>query len=386
MIASVRVVFSIVESMLFSAGMARLLILSSDTGEGHNSAARALEREGIDHGWTVRARKPLEESAALNRCLAQVYNWLLTHRPGWVGLFARTIDLFKPNEADFCYRRVRGYIRSFLESERPEAILSVHPMLNHLIQRWVSESRLGIPCYTFVTDPFPPFWKGWSSQYVDRYFVVSDLARTSLVQNGVAADRIERVSMPLRPGFRPRPPAEIARLRQRLGIEGEVILLNGGARGGGPLARLFLAVRDAAPRASVLVVCGTNLRLRHWLERLGDPRLRVFGFVEDIASLVGSADLVITKPGALSTYETLSSVVPAVLTSIGGIMPQESGLFQAARRHGFAFAVRTLDELRTVVRSGVTGWQAKQDAILDFYRPGSLPGVMDRIQFSNAGR
>ena len=29
--------------------------------------------------------------------------------------------------------------------------------------RFIKEERLPIPCYTFVTDPFPPFWRGWAS-------------------------------------------------------------------------------------------------------------------------------------------------------------------------------------------------------------------------------
>ena len=49
-------------------------------------------------------------------------------------------------------------------------------MLNHFIQRYIKEEQLDVPCYTLVTDPFPPFWRGWASPYVDGYFVASDEA------------------------------------------------------------------------------------------------------------------------------------------------------------------------------------------------------------------
>jgi processive 1,2-diacylglycerol beta-glucosyltransferase len=360
--------------------MQRMLILSSDTGEGHNSAARALGETAVEAGWQVSVRKPLEESAAGYRSLGGIYNLLLTYRPGWVGMFAKSIELIKANEANIFYRLVRGYIQSFIESEEPAAIVSVHPMLNHMIQRWISEQNLQIPCYTFVTDPFPPFWKGWASGYVTRYFVLTDEAATRLAADGVEPDRIERVSMPLGSGFHIRGPAEVAELRSALDVEGETILVNGGARGGGRLRRLVHAVLEAAPTANILVVCGHNNRVRRSLDKLKDQRVRTFGFVNDIHRLIGAADLVITKPGALSTYESLASAVPAVLTAIGGLMPQESGLFQAAGDHGFGFGVRTLDELRAVVRQGVAGWKAKREAINRFYRPGSSPNLIDRIQ------
>ncbi len=331
-------------------------------------------------GWRVSVRKPLEESATGYRSLGGIYNLLLTYRPGWVGIFAKSIELIKANEADMFYRQLRGYIQRFIESEKPDAIVSVHPMLNHMIQRWISEQNLQIPCYTFVTDPFPPFWKGWASGYVTRYFVLTDQAGAGLADDGVEPERIERVSMPLGPGFHTRGPEEIAALRSGLDVEGETILVNGGARGGGRLRRLAQAVLDAAPTANILVVCGHNDRVRRSLDKLDERRLQTFGFVSDIHRLIGAADLVITKPGALSTYETLASTVPAVLTAVGGLMPQESGLFRAASDHDFGFAVRTLDELTAVVRQGVAGWKAKREAIKRFYRPGSDPDLIGRIQ------
>ena len=365
------------------ARMGRLLILSSDTGEGHNSAAAAIRGSALEAGWEVSIRKPSEDSSAGYRTLNGFYNFLLTHRPGLVGALFRAIDLLKPNEVDFCYRRVRDYIGRLITREAPDSILSVHPMLNHFIQRWVIEHDLGIPCYTFVTDPFPPFWKGWSSPYIDRYFVLTEEAGEALADNGVDRDRIERVSMPMRRVFRPHTPEEVAALRSNLRIEGDVILVNGGARGGGPLERLIRTIRECRPNLNVLAVCGHNAALRSRLDRAGDPGIRTFGYVNEIHSLVGAADLVVTKPGALATYESLASRVPAVLTAIGGLMPQESGLFNAARQQGFGFAVRTLDELRSVVSRGVDDWQKKRDAIAAFYRPGAAPELIERIEPSH---
>jgi len=366
--------------------MRRLLILTSDTGEGHNSAAQAIAEAARAAGYEVSVRKPLEESTTLNRSLGQLYNLLLTHRPGWVGLFAWSVDCLGPNEADFLYRRVTGYIRQFLDAERPDLVLSVHPMLNHMIQRWIVEQHLGVPCYTLVTDPFPPFWRGWSSPYVDRYFVPTPEAGDEMVSRGVPAGTIERVPMPVRAGFGRVSESEVDRLRASLGVDGDLILVNGGARGGGPLRHLVRAVREEAPTSHVLVVCGHNQRVRKRLEQAGDPRVRTFGFVDNMHVLVGAADLVITKPGALSTYEALAAAVPAVLTAIGGLMPQESGLFDAARRLGFSFAVNTLDELRAVLRKGVSEWESRRQAISDFYRPGSSDDIVERIQLAHAGR
>src|SRR6266567_5601289 len=99
--------------------MIRLLILSSDTGEGHNSAAAAIASAAKSDGFISSVRKPLEESTKLNRTLAGFYNTLLRRRPQWMSLYFRLIDSIRPNERDFFYSKVRRYIGRFVDEERP---------------------------------------------------------------------------------------------------------------------------------------------------------------------------------------------------------------------------------------------------------------------------
>jgi processive 1,2-diacylglycerol beta-glucosyltransferase len=241
-------------------------------------------------------------------------------------------------------------------------------MLNHFIQRHIKEQRLPIPCYTFVTDPFPPFWRGWASPFVDRYFVPTNEARTALIAAGIAASRIVVVAMPVREGFRPATMSEVQEFRASQKLDGSsTILINGGARGGGPIYEIYKSVRSNAQGSNILIVCGWNQKLRWQIEQVQDARTRTFGFVEDFYRYVAAADLIITKPGALSTYEALACGVPVVLSGIGGLMPQESGLFHAARYYDFGIPVRSLDELGQAIRSGPAAWNKKRDAVPNFY-------------------
>src|SRR5712691_4077675 len=352
--------------------MTKLLILSSDTGEGHNSAAAAIESAAKTAGFRTRICKPLEESTKVNRSLAGFYNTLLSHRPQWMGWYFRLIAGLRPNERDYFYSKVRGYIGRFIDSEGPGIVLSVHPMLNHFIQRFIKEERLDIPCYTFLTDPFPPFWRGWTSPYIDRYFVATDEALQALTATGIPAWRIERVPMPVRSCFVPATMTEIQEFRTRLKLDNaSIILINGGARGGGPLSRIYQTIQKAAGNSNILVVCGKNSGLRWRIERMQHPRTRTFGFLEDIHRYVAAADLVVTKPGALSTYEALACGVPVLFTSLRCLMPQESGLFEAAHHYDFGFAARTFAEISGIIRKGRGEWSRKRDSISQFYTAAS---------------
>jgi processive 1,2-diacylglycerol beta-glucosyltransferase len=361
--------------------MTQLLILSSDTGEGHNSAAAAIENAARLAGFAARIRKPLEESTKVNRSLGNFYNTLLAYRPQWMALYFRLVDSLRPNERDFFYTKVRGYIGRFLDLEQPDMVLSVHPMLNHFLQRFIKEEGLGIPCYTFLTDPFPPFWRGWSSPFVDRYFVPTDEALQALTASGIPAWRIERVSMPVRPRFVPATMTEIQDFRTTLKLDdASIILINGGARGGGPVRKIYETIRKADSRANILVVCGRNSRLRWRIEHMKDSRTRTFGFLEDIHRYVAASDLVVTKPGALSAYEALACRVPVLFTSLRCLMPQESGLFEAAEHYDFGFAARTFAEIGEIIRKGPAEWSRKRDSISQFYKAASAAGLIERMQ------
>src|SRR5437870_4781915 len=132
--------------------MSKLLILSSNTGEGHNSAASAIQYAADAAGIDTSTRRPLEESGRINRTLGSFYNTLLKRKPQWMTAYLRLIDIVRPNERDFLYRTVRKFVSKLVRFEDPDVVLSVHPMLNHFIQRNIKEERLGIPCCTFVTD------------------------------------------------------------------------------------------------------------------------------------------------------------------------------------------------------------------------------------------
>ena len=365
--------------------MTKLLILSSDTGEGHNSAAAAIENAAKSAGFIPSIRKPIEESTKTNCVLASFYNTLLTYGPQWMGWYFRMIDSARPNERDCFYSKVREYIGRFIDSESPDIVLSVHPMLNHFIQRFIKEERLGIACYTFVTDPFPPFWRGWSSPYVDRYFVATDEALQALTASAIPAWRIERVPMPVRPRFVPATMTEIREFRSTLKLDdASIILINGGARGGGPLLRIYRTVHKVAAGANILIVCGRNRRLRWRIERMHHPRTRTFGFLDDFYRYVAAADIVITKPGALSTYEALACNVPVLLIGLRCLMPQESGLFEAAAHYDFGFAAKTFDELESIISKGANEWTRKLASISQFYKRASADELIERIQPAHA--
>ena len=211
-------------------------------------------------------------------------------------------------------------------------------------------------------------------------FGPTDEALQALTAMGIAAWRIERVPMPVRPQFSPERRRDIEDLRHLKMQQPSTILINGGARGGGPVFQIYDRVRLVNRSSNILVVCGQNTRLRSSIEKIQDPRTQTFGFVDDIGRYIKGSDLVITKPGAMSTYEALACGVPVVLVGINGLMPQESGLFRAAVRHDFGYAVETFAELDTIIRLGPREWNRKRESVSQFYKASLGQEIIEKVQ------
>ena len=93
----------------------KILILSSDTGGGHRSAAQALT-EGLQRIWqgqsiAVRVIKAVEESHHITDKLVGVYNWVLRNKQGWMKYLYWAMNRFRPETREF-FQRNSGRTRN----------------------------------------------------------------------------------------------------------------------------------------------------------------------------------------------------------------------------------------------------------------------------------
>src|SRR3954452_20872276 len=110
----------------------KILIISSDTGGGHRSAAAAivagvqkfLDRES----YTIRVVRAVEESHHLSAKLVRLYNWILRNRQHWMKYYYWFINYVRPETSAFFYKRCVGYVVELFERWCPHVVVSVHPL------------------------------------------------------------------------------------------------------------------------------------------------------------------------------------------------------------------------------------------------------------------
>lgn len=313
-----------------------ILFLMSDVGGGHRAAAKAIA--GAFHQlygdqvktiiadlmadylpWPLTGIR--RTYTPMVQYMHPVYGaiWHLgTRRPVTQALLKALDVLFGPG-VQRCYARYR-----------PDAVISVHPLMVRTPCRILREMGFTAPFVTVVTDLVSMF-PTWFYPEVDACIVPTPAAAKAARESGLAAERVHVLGQPIDVRF-----GEYLRkyaltndrsaARAKLGLRPELptILLVSGGDGVGPIEEVAAAI-DAQPlTAQLVIICGRNAALRRRLShRSWRLPVRVEGFVEDMPAWMAASDCIVTKAGPGTIAEAMAMGLPILLFSY--ILGQEEG-------------------------------------------------------------
>ena len=339
----------------------KILIISSDTGGGHRSAAAAIvagvQKFFEGESYAVRVVRAVEESHHLSAKLVRLYNWILRNRQHWMKYFYWCMNRVRPEKSAFFYKRCVGYVVELFERWCPHVVVSVHPLTQHIFARVLKELNLAgrIPLVSVVTDPCYGFWKGWACDDVTLYLVASEEARRQLIDYGVSPERIKISGLPVHPKFA-YPGEEAAQAARRaLGLDPEkfTVFVNAGWIGGGNIPQIFRELVRGELDVQAIFLAGKNEDLRAAAESIALDApfpIKVIGYSDEIEKLMSAANVMISKLGGLTTFEALACRVPIIADMITEPMPQEAGTADLIAQRGAGVMLKRCSDIVPVVR------------------------------------
>ena len=339
----------------------KILIISSDTGGGHRSAAAAIVagvQKFLDsESYAIRVVRAIEESHHLADKLVRLYNWLLRNRQHWMKYYYWFINRIRPDTREFFHKRCVGYVRGLFERWCPHIVVSVHPLTQHIFGRVLKELNLAdrVPLVSVVTDPCYGFWRGWACDAVTLYLVASDEARRQLIDYGVAPERIKISGMPVHPKFA-YPGEEAAQAARRaLGLDPEkfTVFVNAGWIGGGNIPQIFKELVHGELDVQAIFLAGKNEELRADAESIALDApfpIKVIGYSDEVEQLMSAANVMISKLGGLTTFEALACRVPIIADVITEPMPQEAGTARLIAQRGAGVLLNRASDVVSEVR------------------------------------
>lgn len=340
----------------------KILIISSDTGGGHRSAAQTIA-DGLQRFWqgrsvAVRVIKAVEESHHVTEKLVRLYNWILRNRQGWMKYVYWAVNRFRPETREFFYRRCIGYVREHFEKWCPHIVVSVHPLTQHFFARVLKELNLAnqIPLVTVVTDPCYGFWKGWACDDVSLYLVANDDARRQLIDYGIASEKIKISGMPVHPKFHEVDEAYAQRARRFYGLDPDkfTVFLNAGWIGGGNIPQIFRELVRGELDVQAIFLAGKNEDLRLEAEAIARTAkfpVKVIGYSDEIEKMMQSANVMVSKLGGLTTFEALACRLPIIADGITPPMPQEAGTVKLIEGKGAGILLRRSSDIVPTIRN-----------------------------------
>jgi len=371
----------------------KILIISSDTGGGHRSAAAAIvagvQKFLQSESYAVRVVRAVEESHHLTARLVSLYNWILRNRQHWMKYLYWCVNRFRPETREFFHKRCITYCAEQFERWCPHVVVSVHPLTQHIFARVLKELKLSdrIPLVSVVTDPCYGFWKGWACDDVTLYLVASEEARQQLIDYGIATERIKISGMPVHPKFA-YPGDEAARVaRRELGLDPEkfTVFVNAGWEGGGNIPQIFRELVRGGLDVQAIFLAGRNAELRAKAESLAVDAtipIKVIGYSEQVEQLMAAANVMISKLGGLTTFEAFACRVPIIADVIAGPMPQEAGAARLIVKRGAGVLLEHPRDVVPVVRrmlEDTAHYSAMRAATVGLALPNATRRIVEEI-------
>ncbi len=358
-----------------------VLIVSASTGTGHIRAGEAL-REALVTRDTELPVRHIDLLSLAPRWVRGTYGGgyeLMASRAPWAWeQVYRHTDGGGQDRArwsGFAERLLFREFRRLLLSEPWDVVVCTH-----FLPCQLAAGRSGVPPFALAITDFTVH-RYWVQPRVHRYFVATDAVASDLGRR-VPAARIDVTGIPVAPSFADSHSRREARTRLDFDPERRIAVVAGGGLGLGILGMARSTLAGAPADVQVVVICGRNEVARERLSSMGLPseRLRVTGYISGIERYFAASDVVITKPGGLTTSEALAMGRPLVLTQ--PIPGQETGNTRALERAGAALAALTGRELREGVERVFTdeGLRARlQAAAVRIGRPRSAHDVAGMI-------
>jgi processive 1,2-diacylglycerol beta-glucosyltransferase len=303
----------------------RLLILSASAGAGHVRAAQAIERAAQAAGAAreVHHVDALQYTTKLFRRLyAQTYLDLVNQAPpllGWLYDYLDTPWRGQRRRLALDKLNTRPFVK-LLEAYQPDWTVCTHFLPAQIIAWLRGKGRLRTRHAIVVTDF--DVHAMWLSREADRYFVALDETRAHLERLGIPGEKITVSGIPIDPAFATAKDARAMRVKHGLEPDRITLLVSAGGFGVGPVERLVRSLLELRHPAQAVVICGRSAELKRQLEALAAEvpvgagvRLHVVSYTTDMDEYMAAADLLVGKPGGLTTSEALARGLGLVIVN-----------------------------------------------------------------------
>ena len=322
-----------------------LLITTTHTGCGHKSISDALmdwfaEMPDIE----IKQIDGFEDLVGKSvTAIGDSYGVVTRHAKF---LWKLTWDFGTKFNSTYCSLMSTWAQKRFIEvvaRERPDAVLTTHPMFNSSLLTVCEEHGFDLPFISVQADPVSVH-PSWCDPRSALTICATDEAMARTLSYGVPAERILKVGFPTRRRF-----TDMAQRVEKPEYDpsrpARCLLMSGG-EGSGMLGSYALELMTKTD-VHLTIICGRNKQLKKRLEALVkrkfSERVRILGFVTEIENVMNESDIMIARGSPNSFFEAVVMNLPLIIT--GALPGQEQGNPEFVENYGLGIVSKGVKAL-----------------------------------------
>ena len=352
-----------------------ILIVTGKFGMGHWSASMSL-RQQLLRAFPEAQVEVMDLIAYTSHNSESMYKWfnvLVTRGSGLFNLYYKFTQNKDSDERPLNDEQCPDRVEELFERKRPDVIIATHPICARIVARWKKETGSSLPMVTCVTDLTSH--SEWIHRVTDCYLVGTEEIRERLAAKGVSRDIICVTGIPVRAEFKM--PVHRGDRQQRN------LLIMGGGLGMMPRKDSFYEALDTMPGVHTTIITGRNQKLYDRLVNKYE-NIRVIGFTDRVYEYMAWADLVLTKPGGITMFESIFSELPILAWEPFLEQEKNNARFLVKRGMG-RVAAKEPDECLTAIRELIyddytlADMSAKMHALKEQLEQESLTHILARL-------
>jgi len=295
----------------------KVLILSCNNGEGHNSAGKAIMEQAEKRGaFCVMIDTLLFSSPKNSKLIKDIHIQSALHAPmlykAGNGIAEKMSESKKPSICYYANSKYADRIDQFIKVNHFDTVVATHVFAAEALTYLRANRDTPFKSYFVVTDySVTPFFQETN---LDAYFIPHPLLLPNFIEKAPGKNYVA-TGIPVSEDKWTKENKQDARAALELPPDCPIAMIMTGSMGFGDIESLISDMKHIMPKNTlILALCGNNRKLKDSLsEKFSSlPNLRILGYTDQVSKYMDASDILISKPGGLSTTEAAVKEIPLV--------------------------------------------------------------------------
>ena len=342
--------------------MKKIMISYASYGGGHLSAAKNL-KEYIEKNYPDCEVFLFDCMKYINRVIDKVcgstYSKITTNIPWfWGKIYYNTQEPIFERIMSLSNKVLSYKLGKLLRDLKPDLIISTHFFVGHMCTILKQKGKIDAKLATVITDYGDDPYNEWTcnSDYIDYIFVAHDKIKKCLINKGILENKIFDTGIPVSEKFLEKYDKISTFKSLDFDVHKKTIIFFGGGElglGKSKTLEIFELLIKNSDNLQIIAISGKNESLKNSFEKIvkdfnKSNSIKILGFTDKVAEFMAVSDLVITKPGGLTSTEALVSNIPII--AINPIPGQEEENANFLEKNGAAIWLKKNQDIELVLK------------------------------------